>query len=335
MKIFFSWSGHLSKRVAKFVKPWLTDSIFPGEKIEIFISEEDIEYGSEWYTRIKNELTSCDLAVIFLTPGNTNAPWLNFEAGAIAIGEETRPVITFLIDVPVRAIQSPLKSYQCFEISYESTKKLVSNIKAKGGFHVPAETHIDTILAKEFDRLRDAIEKIKEELNSKYISAEIKIFPEHITELKRDKIFIGSPMASVREDTYESIRKDALALKSVLEGCGFEDVYYPGEVIQGIDWDGQEKAILNDFKLLKESEHYVFIFPKKVTSSILMEMGYAIALSKNTLIFTHSRKSLPYMLQQADKAIPNIRIYEYKDFSEILKLAKANGQSLFTRRGES
>ena len=84
--------------------------------------------------------------------------------------------------------------------------------------------------------------------------------------------------------------------------------------------------------MLKESEHYVFILPKKVASSILMEIGYAIALSKNTLIFTHGRKSLPYMLQQADKAIPNIRIYEYKEFKEVLSLVKGNGMSLFTRK---
>lgn len=232
-------------------------------------------------------------------------------------------------------IKSPLKNYQCFDISYETTKKLIINIKNKGGFRGPAETHIDVILDKEFNNLIAGIEKIKEDLDRKYISSEISIFPEHITELKKNKIFIGSPMASVKEDTYETIRKDALELKRVLEEeCGFEDVYYPGQSVRGIDWDGQEKAILNDFKLLKESEHYVFLFPRKVTSSILMEMGYAIALSKNTLIFTHGRKSLPYMLQEADKAIPSIRIYEYKDFSEVIKRVKANGKTLFTRQGD-
>lgn len=335
MKIFFSWSGHLSKKVAKFFKPWLIEKIFPGENVEIFISEEDIEYGSEWYTRIKNELISCNLAVIFLTPDNMNAPWLNFEAGAIAIGEETRPLITFLIDVPINTIKSPLKNYQCFNLSLEATKKLISNIKSIGNFHGPAENHLDAILDKEFKNLVNGIEKIKQDLDSTYISAEIKIFPEHITEIRKNKIFIGTPMASVRDEIYKKLRGDALELKRLLEEeCGFEDVYYPGGVVNGIDWDGQEKAILNDFKLLKESEHYVFIYPKKVTSSILMEMGYAIALSKNTLIFTHSRKSLPYMLQQSDKAIPNIRIYEYKSFKEILRIVKANGPALFTRKGD-
>lgn len=334
MKIFFSWSGHLSKRVAKLLKPWLKDIIFPGITLEIFISEEDIEYGSEWYSKIKANIKHCDLAIIFLTPENMNASWLNFEAGAIAIGEENRPLITFLIDVPIEAIKSPLKQYQCFNISFESTRKLIENIRTIGKLTGPANEHIDPILDKHLPKLLQDIEKTKIELDRKYISAEISIFPEHITELKKNKIFIGSPMASVREETYEDIRKDVLELKAALiNDCGFNDVYYPGEVIVGIDWDGQEKAILNDFKCLKESEHYIFVFPKKVTSSILMEMGYAIALSKNTLIFTHGRKSLPYMLQQADKAIPNIRIYEYREFSEVIKLVKANGKSLLTREG--
>lgn len=315
-------------------KSWLKENVFPDSELDIFISEEDIAYGSEWYKKIKERLIDCDLAVIFLTPDNMNASWLNFEAGAIVIGDDKRSVITFLIDVPIEAIKSPLKHYQCFDISHETIRKLIIDIREKAGFGSPADAHVELIVEKHYDKLYKSIQSAKEELDRKYMDASITIFPEHITSIKKNKIFIGSPMASVKEDTYEDIRKDVLKLKKVLiDECGFQDVYYPGEVIKGIDWEGQEKAILNDFKTLKESEHYVFVYPKKVTSSILMEMGYAIALSKNTLIFTQSRKSLPYMLQQADKAIPSIRIYEYKEFSEILSLVKGNGESLFTRKG--
>ncbi len=336
MKIFFSWSGQLSKKIAKILKPWIEEDIFPSENIDVFISDEDIQYGAEWYQDVKRNLIECDLAIIFLTPENMNAPWLNFEAGAIAIGENNSPVIAFLIDVPSQNIKSPLKQYQCLDINNETINKLVCDIKQIGNFKTPSLEHIDVILEKSYASLKSSILEAKEQLSKGYVHEPIVVFPKHISAVKKDKIFIGSPMASVKETTYESIRKDALRLKSALiKYCDFDDVYYPGENITGQNYfDGQEKAILNDFKLLKESEHYIFIYPKKVTSSILMEMGYAIALSKNTLIFTNGRKSLPYMLQQADKAIPNIRIYEYRSFDEVISLIQGNGITLFSRKSD-
>jgi hypothetical protein len=48
VKLFISWSGKLSKEVAKALKCWLTDSVFPMEKLDVFFSEDDIGSGLDW-----------------------------------------------------------------------------------------------------------------------------------------------------------------------------------------------------------------------------------------------------------------------------------------------
>jgi hypothetical protein len=48
------------------------------------MSQDDIETGSGWLARIKNELEATSYGIICLTPQNLDAPWLHFEAGALS-----------------------------------------------------------------------------------------------------------------------------------------------------------------------------------------------------------------------------------------------------------
>ena len=81
MKIFVSWSGTLSKKIAELIKKWLPCFI---QAAEIFFSPEDIEKGENWDSKISKELSECKYGIICLTAENVTAPWINFEAGAIA-----------------------------------------------------------------------------------------------------------------------------------------------------------------------------------------------------------------------------------------------------------
>ena len=81
MKVFVSWSGELSKEIAEVLKKWIPCII---QSVEVFYSPEDIEKGDNWDATISSELSECNYGIICLTPENTMAPWINFEAGAIA-----------------------------------------------------------------------------------------------------------------------------------------------------------------------------------------------------------------------------------------------------------
>lgn len=79
MKVFISWSGKVSQDVALILKDWLPSVI---QRVNPYVSSEDIQKGTNWNRDISKELESTDFGIICLTKGNAKAPWINFEAGA-------------------------------------------------------------------------------------------------------------------------------------------------------------------------------------------------------------------------------------------------------------
>jgi hypothetical protein len=81
MKVFISWSGSRSKQIAKLLHDWLPIVL---QNIEAFMSIEEIEKGMRWFSSIATELQNCNFGSVCLTPENLTAPWIHFEAGALA-----------------------------------------------------------------------------------------------------------------------------------------------------------------------------------------------------------------------------------------------------------
>ncbi|MCF7954839.1 MAG: hypothetical protein K9M75_03455 [Phycisphaerae bacterium] len=81
MKIFLSWSGEISKRISHEVRGCIS-SIF--ENRVIFFHSPDIRKGRFWPEELFGNMGTCDSAIICITPENQKAPWILFEAGAIA-----------------------------------------------------------------------------------------------------------------------------------------------------------------------------------------------------------------------------------------------------------
>lgn len=154
MKIFISWSGSTSKKIAEILKKWLPCFI---QSIEVFFSPEDIEKGDNWEYKISGELSNCKFGIICLTPDNVSAPWINFEAGAIAKSLDSR-VATLMININPSDIKGPLSRYQATKIDHDDFYQLVKNINDA------SENHInEDILKNTFDSLW---EKMLEEINA-------------------------------------------------------------------------------------------------------------------------------------------------------------------------
>lgn len=124
MKVFISWSGKLSKKVAQELKKWLPCII---QSIDVFYSSEDIEKGENWDSKISSELSECNYGIVCLTSENTIAPWINFEAGAIAKTLDSR-VSALMVDIKTSDIQGPLKRYQATKLEKEDIWQLISEI---------------------------------------------------------------------------------------------------------------------------------------------------------------------------------------------------------------
>lgn len=131
MKVFISWSGNRSKRVASIFRDWLPSVI---QSLEPFVSSEDIEKGSRWNTDIAKELKESTVGIICVTKENLTAPWLNFEAGALSKTLENTCVAPFLFDVkPSELKGSPILQFQTTSFTKEDLSKLLETLNVASG----------------------------------------------------------------------------------------------------------------------------------------------------------------------------------------------------------
>src|SRR5664279_3610045 len=126
MRIFASWSGDRSKRAALALKSLLQDLFEDG--VKVFVSDH-IGPGEVWAQRIGTELEQSEFGILCLSHDNYQAPWLLFEAGAIAKKFGASRVVPYLIDeLPADAERSPLAQFQNVYADREGTYRLVEAI---------------------------------------------------------------------------------------------------------------------------------------------------------------------------------------------------------------
>jgi hypothetical protein len=125
MKIFMSWSGQRSKLTAELLYDWIKCVI---QAAQPWISSKGIERGALWFSEINNELKDTAIGIICLTHENKNAPWILFEAGALAKGLSTNRVCTLLIDITPSDLQPPLAQFNHTFSDKESMWSLVTTL---------------------------------------------------------------------------------------------------------------------------------------------------------------------------------------------------------------
>ena len=77
MKVFISWSGEKSNKIANILREWIPCVI---QSIKPYVSSKDIDKGARWSTDIAKELEDSHFGIICITKSNINAPWINIEA---------------------------------------------------------------------------------------------------------------------------------------------------------------------------------------------------------------------------------------------------------------
>lgn len=138
--IFISWSGALSHRVASILYEWLPQVI---QTIDPFLSSEDIETGVPWFSEIGSKLEQIGFGILCLTPDNTNAPWILFEAGALSKSVGQSRVTPLLFRVPISDLQGPLAQFNATSTTEADIKKLVKTINLHLGEHGIREKQLD------------------------------------------------------------------------------------------------------------------------------------------------------------------------------------------------
>ena len=114
MRVFLSWSGEESHKVALALKEWLPNVV---QALETWVSSADIDKGEAWFAAISESLVKAEgVGVFCLTPDNLKAPWLAYEAGALASSDRGR-VATFLFGVKASDVAPPLGLFQATDSS--------------------------------------------------------------------------------------------------------------------------------------------------------------------------------------------------------------------------
>lgn len=137
--IFISWSGKDSRshKTAILLRDWIPKVI---QRQKCFLSSHDIEAGAQWATKLFEQLETCHVGIICLTPANLDRPWVLFEAGALAKQLDKARVCPFLIgELEESAVEFPLAAFQMKRGTKEDVFSLLEMINRASIDPVPLE----------------------------------------------------------------------------------------------------------------------------------------------------------------------------------------------------
>lgn len=138
VKVFISWSGEKSRRVAEILRDWLPDVV---NAVEPWMSSEDIDKGAAGLPEIAAQLKDCTFGIVCLTRENQDSAWVNFESGALSksVGDDPTRVATLLIDIDRPSeVTGPLAQFQATQLAIEDMTRLALALdKAASGGRTP------------------------------------------------------------------------------------------------------------------------------------------------------------------------------------------------------
>lgn len=164
MKVFISWSGKLSHKIALKLKYWIPAVI---HSVDCYVSSEDIDKGACWEDELAKELTNSNFGILCITKNNSNSPWLNFEAGAISKFVGKAKVCTLLYDVKNSEIKGPLGKFQATKCDEEKDFwKLIKSINKELGKNSIPENKLETTFNMSWVHLKKELDSLEEDFDS-------------------------------------------------------------------------------------------------------------------------------------------------------------------------
>lgn len=190
MKVFISWSGSKSHKVALVFRDWFPSVI---QSIEPYVSSEDIDKGARWSSDIAKELENSTFGIICVTKENLDAPWLSFEAGALSKTMEKSFVSPFLFDIKRSEVKGPILQFQSTIFQKDDIKKLLHTLNKACGEASITDARLDKAfevwyptLEVELNKIKGVVDEPDEESKKEGVQSHTSEILEEILDLSRN-----------------------------------------------------------------------------------------------------------------------------------------------------
>jgi hypothetical protein len=298
MKVFLSWSGELSHKVAVVFRDWLPSVI---QTIEPYVSSEDIDKGARWSTDIAKELEDSSFGILCVTKDNIDTPWLNFEAGALSKTMDKSYVSPFLFDIKRSDVKGPILQFQSTVFDKDDIKKLIFTLNKACSENCLTEER----LTKSFDLWYKPLE---EQLKS----IEIPTNPSH--EKKKNKTH-----DEILEEILDLSRMNQKLLRNPNNG-----VVKTSELREAID-----RLIYSDSRKLRQNDmRFKRVHPAMIEELLNVTFGPNSSFAGVQIAMSIFRNDFPWLFDAGISLIASIKrsrrvqermklIEEYRNFIEL------------------
>lgn len=234
MKIFISWSGKLSQKIAESIKDWLPAVL---QNVKPYFTPSDIEKGSRWTADISKELEQSKLGIFVYTKDNLDSQWMLFEAGAISKTLDNSKVCPILFGLDNSDFKGPLTQFQTSQFNKTDFKKLVRTLNNSLSENKLEDKVFDEVFEMWWPKLETKIAKI---LESNKVEN---------TELRDDRELLEEILAISRLTAKRTIIQGR-SQKSKYNSAQFEklvnDFIMTTEGIFSWDWDHTKSCLEDD-----------------------------------------------------------------------------------------
>ncbi|HWN98904.1 MAG TPA: toll/interleukin-1 receptor domain-containing protein [Blastocatellia bacterium] len=126
VRVFVSWSGTRSLRVAERLVEWLP-TIVPAARV--FYSP-DIDGSEEWLPTLLKELRAAQYGIVCVSKQSHRSKWLHFEIGALwrQRARKEIPIFPLLLDITPRELDGPLELLQAKQFNEHVFRELCAQI---------------------------------------------------------------------------------------------------------------------------------------------------------------------------------------------------------------
>lgn len=135
--------------------------------------------------------------------------------------------------------------------------------------------------------------------------------------MNKPKIFIAAPISGFQcEKAYHLYRESVISLISELNP-NFDVVCELSTINNSSQYNSPDDSAAKDFSQIRDADIFIFLHPKRMQSSSLIELGFAIALRKKILI-VGKEDDLPYLALGIRSVNPTTHIISTSEITPLV-----------------